>query len=306
MAALVLGVVGSAIGSSIGGTVLGLTAAQVGGFIGATIGQQIDGALFSRKETIKQEGPRLSDINITASTEGAPIPRIWGRTRLGGQLIWATRFKETATTSTESTGGGKGFGGGGRRQVHRRNHDLQLFHLFRRGPQRRRCDAARPRVGGRQAHRSVEIHHALLYGHRDASPRSAHSADRGRGKRAGLPRALLHRLPGHAARGVRQPHPAASVRGAARATCGRRDRARQCGPGRRAHSGLGRVRARRPRSCAPKTASAAPRARTRTTISGSPISRPRSISSKRCCRTASRWCSSSAGSATISVAANAR
>jgi hypothetical protein len=113
MAALVLGVVGSAIGSSIGGTVLGLTAAQVGGFIGATIGQQIDGALFSRKETVHQEGPRLSDINLTASTEGAPIPRIYGRTRLGGQLIWAARFKETATTDTQTTGGGKGFGGGG-------------------------------------------------------------------------------------------------------------------------------------------------------------------------------------------------
>jgi hypothetical protein len=44
------------------------------------------------------------------STEGAPIPRIYGRARIGGELIWATRFQEVAKTTVERSGtsGGKG------------------------------------------------------------------------------------------------------------------------------------------------------------------------------------------------------
>ena len=39
------------------------------------------------------EGPRLRDLHFTGSTEGAPIPRLYGRARLGGQVIWATDFE---------------------------------------------------------------------------------------------------------------------------------------------------------------------------------------------------------------------
>jgi hypothetical protein len=109
MASLVLGVAGSALGGALLGTsVLGglLTGTQLGGAIGALAGAEIDTALMpgvSRNVT----GPRLSDINIQGSTEGAPIPRIFGRMRLAGQLIWASQFRETIVTSRTS-GGGKG------------------------------------------------------------------------------------------------------------------------------------------------------------------------------------------------------
>jgi hypothetical protein len=33
-----------------------------------------------------------------ASTEGAAIPRIYGRARLSGQVIWATNLEEVAIT----------------------------------------------------------------------------------------------------------------------------------------------------------------------------------------------------------------
>ncbi len=56
--------------------------------------------------------PRLSDLTVTASTEGADIPRLYGRARLGGQIIWATNFEEEIVSSGAS-GGGKGVGGGG-------------------------------------------------------------------------------------------------------------------------------------------------------------------------------------------------
>ena len=46
-----------------------------------------------------------------------PIPRLYGRARLGGELIWATRFEEVANVSRAGGGGvgGKGglMGGGG-------------------------------------------------------------------------------------------------------------------------------------------------------------------------------------------------
>ena len=46
-----------------------------------------------------------------ASTEGAPIPRVYGRARLAGQVIWATNLEEAVSTVRSATSGGKGIGG---------------------------------------------------------------------------------------------------------------------------------------------------------------------------------------------------
>jgi len=54
------------------------------------------------------QGPRTADLQIQTSTEGAPIPMVYGRMRLAGQLIWAARFNETSIT--RASGGGKGGG----------------------------------------------------------------------------------------------------------------------------------------------------------------------------------------------------
>jgi hypothetical protein len=51
------------------------------------------------------EGPRLPDIQIQTSTNGAPMPRLWGRGRLAGQVIWAARYQEH---SEKTQTGGKG------------------------------------------------------------------------------------------------------------------------------------------------------------------------------------------------------
>ncbi|MDE2112524.1 MAG: glycoside hydrolase/phage tail family protein [Alphaproteobacteria bacterium] len=112
MASLVLGAVGSALGPSLfGGEFLGLTGAQLGGALGAFAGTEIDAALMP---PVKRSGPRLTDIAVQSSTEGAPIPRLFGRMRVAGQLIWASRFKETAGTATT---GGKGIASPGVRQT---------------------------------------------------------------------------------------------------------------------------------------------------------------------------------------------
>ncbi|HVV29126.1 MAG TPA: glycoside hydrolase/phage tail family protein [Rhizomicrobium sp.] len=110
MASLVLGVAGSALGGALlGGVSLFGTAiggAQLGGALGAFAGAEIDAALTPGR-SVSRTGPRLSDINIQGSAEGAPIPRLFGRMRVAGQLIWASRFRETAVT-TRSSSGGKG------------------------------------------------------------------------------------------------------------------------------------------------------------------------------------------------------
>ena len=109
MAALVLSVAGGAAG----GTVLGSAGAIAGRLIGAIAGNVIDRTLLGSHNERSVEGPRLADLNVMASTEGAPIPRVYGLARLSGQVIWATNLEEVVTTTTETTGGGKGMGGGG-------------------------------------------------------------------------------------------------------------------------------------------------------------------------------------------------
>jgi hypothetical protein len=108
MASLVL----SAAGAAAGTAVFGPAGAIAGRLIGALAGNATDRALFSNRREISQEGPRLADLEVMASTEGAPIPRVYGRARLSGQVIWATNLEEVVSTSSQTTGGGKGMGGG--------------------------------------------------------------------------------------------------------------------------------------------------------------------------------------------------
>ena len=98
MAALVL----SAAGAAAGKAVFGPAGAIAGRLIGAVAGNAIDRALFASRREISQEGPRLADLEVMASTEGAPIPRVYGRARLSGQVIWATNLEEVISTTSQT------------------------------------------------------------------------------------------------------------------------------------------------------------------------------------------------------------
>lgn len=122
MATLALSVAGAAIGSTLlpaGVAVLGTTisGAVIGSQVGALAGAYIDQALFaSSGQPRSVSGPRLTDLKVTASTEGAAVPRLFGRARVGGQVIWAARIAEEAVTTSAGNsggGGGKGSSGGG-------------------------------------------------------------------------------------------------------------------------------------------------------------------------------------------------
>ncbi|WP_029030660.1 baseplate multidomain protein megatron [Salinarimonas rosea] len=114
MATLVLQTAGAAIGGMVGGPF----GAMVGRALGGLAGAAIDGAILSSLEgesTRTVVGPRLTEVPGLASTEGAPIPRVYGRARIGGQVIWATRLEEETrvTVRREPRRGGKSSGGGG-------------------------------------------------------------------------------------------------------------------------------------------------------------------------------------------------
>ncbi|WP_029059815.1 baseplate multidomain protein megatron [Stappia stellulata] len=101
MATLVL----AAAGKVIGGSLLGGAGAILGQAAGAIAGYALDQNLFGA--TRRTEGRRLEDLSVQSSVEGASLPMVYGRVRLAGQIIWATRFEEEVR---EETSGGKGGG----------------------------------------------------------------------------------------------------------------------------------------------------------------------------------------------------
>lgn len=86
------------------GTVIGGYFGPVGAFIGGMIGGYIDNKYIFPPDDIKHVGPRLEDTKVTASAYGLNIPKIWGRMRLPGNMIWATDIVEVKTT--KKSGGG--------------------------------------------------------------------------------------------------------------------------------------------------------------------------------------------------------
>ncbi|WP_454915819.1 baseplate multidomain protein megatron [Xanthobacter sediminis] len=102
MATLLLG----AAGGLVGGALFGPLGAVAGRALGALGGAMLDQTLMGGSRAPASTGPRLSDLDVMASTPGAAIPRLYGRARLPGQVIWATRLTEVKRTETAA--GGKG------------------------------------------------------------------------------------------------------------------------------------------------------------------------------------------------------
>lgn len=106
MATLLLG----AAGSLVGGALFGPVGAMAGRALGALGGSVVDSALMGGGRSRVSEGPRLSDLDVMTSNAGAPLPRLYGRARLSGEVIWATRLEEVVSTQVQSSGGGKASG----------------------------------------------------------------------------------------------------------------------------------------------------------------------------------------------------
>ncbi len=90
MATIILSAVGQAIGGPIGQS------------IGAAVGSLIDNKVFGKSKG--RSGPRLKELEIQTSSYGTQIPKILGKMRVAGSVIWASALKE----SSQKEGGGKG------------------------------------------------------------------------------------------------------------------------------------------------------------------------------------------------------
>lgn len=51
------------------------------------------------------EGPRLQSFQLMSSRDGTAMPRGYGRVRVAGQVIWASRLKEVVTQTRQGKGG---------------------------------------------------------------------------------------------------------------------------------------------------------------------------------------------------------
>ncbi|HEV7276152.1 MAG TPA: glycoside hydrolase/phage tail family protein [Devosiaceae bacterium] len=100
MATLALSLAGQVVGGAIGGPI----GATVGRALGALAGAAIDGALFSEQPAPPPPG---ADIRLQGSSEGVPIPRLYGWSRLTGNIIWATELEELTTESSGAKGMGQ-------------------------------------------------------------------------------------------------------------------------------------------------------------------------------------------------------
>ena len=106
MATLVLRSAGAAIGTALGGPLGGL----IGGALGAVGGAVVDNLLANALASRRHRAPQLDSIAITHADEGAPVRKLWGRMRLGGNVIWCTQFQAVTTKQKTSSSSGKGFG----------------------------------------------------------------------------------------------------------------------------------------------------------------------------------------------------
>ncbi|MCD2317648.1 phage tail protein [Sphingomonas sp. IC-11] len=83
-------------------TVGGLVGGPIGAALGGMVGQAADRNLLFKPKG--RQGPRLTELAVQSSSYGRPIPRLFGRMRVAGQVIWAADLVE----HRQREGGGKG------------------------------------------------------------------------------------------------------------------------------------------------------------------------------------------------------
>ncbi|MBP1805502.1 baseplate multidomain protein megatron [Rubellimicrobium aerolatum] len=105
MATLVLSAAGAGLGSALGGSVLGLSGTVLGRAAGGLAGRLLDARLLGSGSAPVETG-RIDRFRLTGASEGASVSRAHGAVRLSGQVIWATRFQETASTTGTSAAKG--------------------------------------------------------------------------------------------------------------------------------------------------------------------------------------------------------
>ncbi|MEM6466310.1 MAG: host specificity protein, partial [Pseudomonadota bacterium] len=98
MATLVLSAAGAALGNAALGPVLGTFGAVAGRAAGAVLGIRYDNRSTGQGAAPVEVG-HVDRFRVMGAAEASEIPRVYGRMRIAGQVIWASRFVETVTTT---------------------------------------------------------------------------------------------------------------------------------------------------------------------------------------------------------------
>ena len=98
MATLALSLAGQFVGGLVGGPI----GATIGRALGGLAGSMVDGMLFGEQRGATQQAGH--DIRLQGSSEGGAVPRVYGWTRLSGNIIWAREL----TILAGETAGAKG------------------------------------------------------------------------------------------------------------------------------------------------------------------------------------------------------
>lgn len=76
----------------------------------AAAGTAIDQGLMAALTPPRQSGPRIAELRLTGAAEGAPVPCVFGRARVAGQVIWAARFSEHRREGGSKAGRTRSYG----------------------------------------------------------------------------------------------------------------------------------------------------------------------------------------------------
>jgi hypothetical protein len=99
MATIILQAAGAFVGSF-----LGPVGSAIGSAVGSMSGYMLDRSLIN--STVHHKGPRLGSMRPFTAEEGGGIPRVYGTMRVGGAVIWATRFEERKQSRRTGVKGG--------------------------------------------------------------------------------------------------------------------------------------------------------------------------------------------------------
>lgn len=91
--------IGAGLGKYFGGGIL----STIGRYGGRLLGNYLDNQWLHRKKTIHKFTNVKDSFSISIAKYGTPIPLIFGRMKVPGQIIWADRILEKRNTSTIST-----------------------------------------------------------------------------------------------------------------------------------------------------------------------------------------------------------
>src|SRR5260370_38896484 len=106
---------------------------------------------FHRKSRVK---PDYTALELQTSTSILPIPIVWGRNKIAGNLIWYQNFRASAQRGGGKGGGGKGGSRGG--QVTGYTYSADLIIAL--------CEGPIPGIGVVRQDQSIGTYPHLGYG----------------------------------------------------------------------------------------------------------------------------------------------